>query len=416
MLIELFGSFGASSFTDRSVLVVLAGVALLATALSLLAIRNGQIRGFKKYESTSKTHAKSLPTPEQLGRSYGHWTPRDYPIPVPARYPDWSVTLTKPLPYRPFKHNYFVTMGIRNLNFDDWIELDNEWDKFYKRKLERLAEPQATDLWKVDERALPAVEEMLDHMIEYLPARYPSLFEKTSQGIRNLHTGESFDCISRPWKEHPMVIASKLIQDDLAIVIEGEDGQYYLLAASILLAGFWRLRDKFGRSLQEIHTSGDVPEFNKIQRSMEKFLLKMEPEKGVIRHNYYVQTDEDIAWSYAIGPEESPEIGWRMAEKPRDITKLHFRSERQTLRRLPKTGGIVFTIRTYFVPIVDICEEPFIPGRLLDAINSWQGETVIYKGLDNYKDLIMPYLEKKAAEQHAAGFTKEREGPSRYPY
>jgi alpha-1,2-mannosyltransferase len=60
-------------------------------------------------------------------------------------------------------------------------------------------------------------------------------------------------------REDPMEMCARMIQDDLAIMVEKEDGQYYLLAGAILLAGFWRLEDKFGMPLSTIHTSGDVP-------------------------------------------------------------------------------------------------------------------------------------------------------------
>lgn len=67
-------------------------------------------------------------------------------------------------------------------------------------------------------------------------------------------------------------------QDDLAIMIEGSDGQYYLQAGAVLLAGpslpsdfflvdvgmqctagTWRLEDKVGLPLDAIHTDGHVP-------------------------------------------------------------------------------------------------------------------------------------------------------------
>ena len=34
-------------------------------------------------------------------------------------------------------------------------------------------------------------------------------------------------------------MCARLVQDDLAIMFEKPDGQYYLLAGAILLAGFW---------------------------------------------------------------------------------------------------------------------------------------------------------------------------------
>ena len=72
----------------------------------------------------------------------------------------------------------------------------------------------------------------------------------------NLVTHESFNIIQRPLCEDPMQMAARMVQDDLAIMFERPDGQYYLLAGAVLLAGFWRLEDKFGMPLAEIHTSG----------------------------------------------------------------------------------------------------------------------------------------------------------------
>ena len=106
----------------------------------------------------------------------------------------------------------------------------------------------------------------------YLPQRYPSLYRKTSVGMDNLVTGESFNILERPVIEDPMQIAGRMVQDDLAIMFERPDGQYYLLAGSILLAGFWRLEDKWAMPLSEIHTSGDVPGFKqKLEKGMMNF-------------------------------------------------------------------------------------------------------------------------------------------------
>jgi len=77
-----------------------------------------------------------------------------------------------------------------------------------------------------------------------------------------------------------------MVQDDLAIMIEGKDGQYYLQAGSILLAGFWRLGDKLGMPLDEIHTSGDVPGYReKLAKGMNNFFARVMPGGPVIRNN-----------------------------------------------------------------------------------------------------------------------------------
>lgn len=371
-------------------------------------MRPGSPHALEKGTALSKMSLKN--------RQPGTWTPMDVKFPTPPPFPDWSVTDTKPLPYRPFKHNYFVTMGIRSLDYDNWIELDNDWLKYHNRKLERLAQETASELYGMDPIAEDATLEALELLVDYLPARYPSLFKRTAVGIDNILTGESFDITNKPYKEHPLIVIAKLIQDDVAIMIEGSDGLYYLKSGAILLAGFWRLKDKINMPLYKIHTSGDVPYYKeKLQTPMDRFFTKLLPDKGVVRNNYFIQTDDDVAWSHAIGPEDSDNIGWYTAENSVDPERLMFRSERQSLRRLPRSGGIMFTIRTYFLPIAQISQEPYVPRRLLNGIKAWDDPVSVYKGLEKYKDVLLPYLEQKAEEQEAQGYLPESEKQN-YPY
>ena len=114
------------------------------------------------------------------------------------------------------------------------------------------------------------------------------MFQKTGTGITNLATNETFDITQRPFPEDPMATAARLIQDDLALMFERPDGEYYLLAGSILLAGFWRFIDKFKMPLSEIHTSGDVPQYReKLHRGMMNFFRRLKPEEPVLRNNYF---------------------------------------------------------------------------------------------------------------------------------
>ena len=137
------------------------------------------------------------------------------------------------------------------------------------------------------------------------------------------------------------------------------------------------------------------------------------------QNNYFIQVDDQLAWSSSIGSEDGEEgtVGWFTAEKNKAISHHYFRSERQTLRRLPRSGGVVFTIRTYFHPITEICEEPYVPGRLASAVRSWGDDVSRYKGKDRYGDVLLEYLDNKHKEQVAAGLEVEKEDEVRaYPY
>lgn len=240
--------------------------------------------------------------------------------------------------------------------------------------------------------------------------------------MTNLLTSETFNITQRPLPEDPMATAGRLVQDDLAIMFEKPDGQYYLLAGSILLAGFWRLSDKFGMPLSEIHTSGDVPGFkSKLEKGMMNFFRRVQPQTPVLRNNYFLQVDDALAWSSSIGPEDSDgteataKIGWATAEKNKAIEHHYFRSERQSLRRLPRSGGVVFTIRTYFEPITKIVREPGVPRRLASAVRSWGDDVSRYKGKERYQDVLLEYLDKEHARQVEEGVVGTEEEGS-YPF
>ena len=316
-------------------------------------------------------------------------------------------------------------MGLRPMAWDEWIELDNHFPKFHAAKTKRIAE-RGSKCCKTAPEAWPAAVELLEELSKYLAERYPSLYaplESGREGVRNLVTGDAVDLeqvrVEQGNGEDPMQQAARLTQDDLALMIEGPDGQYRLLAGAILLPGFWRLEDKFGMPLSEIHTSGDVPQFKeKLEKGMLSFFRRLMPEKPMLRNNYFIQVDDNLGWSPSIGSEDVVELkGWKAAEWDRAIEHHWFRSERQSLRRLPRTGAIVFTIRTYFHPIVDIAKEPYVPGRLASAIKSWGDDVSRYKGKERYQKVLLAYLDRMHEEQVQGGLDLGREEEVRaYPY
>lgn len=341
-------------------------------------------------------------------RKPGVWIPSNYKWPIPEPYPDWNIHKTNPIPYRAFKHKYNVTMGVQSMDPQDWIQLDNEWVKFHDLKQKRVEE-KGKDLYDISPIALDGCIELLKELQIYLPNRYPSLFQATSKGLKNLFNNEEYD-----FKIHdPMFIIGNLLQDDIAILTEDSNGNYNFTAGSILLAGSWRFKDKFNKSISSIHSDSKVPKYHSnLQNSMNKFFYRLKPESPMVRYNYGFQMDDNLPWAYSSLGDEDSDSGWRFQTgeaKAISIDDIYYRSERQSLRRLPKSGVIVFTIRAYFLPLVEICKEPFVPQRLLNGVLNWDEESKEYKGFEKYKDIVIPYLTKQAELQKTQGFTMENE-------
>ncbi|KAI4942334.1 hypothetical protein J4E86_010136 [Alternaria arbusti] len=335
-------------------------------------------------------------------RPPGVWLPSDFTRPPATPYPSFDLSTTKPLPYRPFRHGpkYNITMGLRNMQWDEWIELDNQYMEFHRLKAERIEE-RGGKCVKTAPEARAAVVELLEELCFYLPQRYPTVFQKISHSekmgeekaarkIQNLATGEIFD-IARlernGVKEDAMALCARLVQDDLAIMVEKEDGHFK----------------------------------TKLEKPMSNFFRRIQPQSPVLRNNYFIQVDDNLAWSSSIGPEDTTEeeggVGWFTAEKNKAVEHHWFRSERQSLRRLPKSGGVVFTIRTYFHPITEIAQEPYVPGRLASAIRSWGDDVSRYKGKEMYGDVLLEYLDRRHQEQVEAGLdVGAEEGVRGYPF
>ena len=71
-----------------------------------------------------------------------------------------------------------------------------------------------------------------------------------------------------------------------------------------------------------------------MSQGMMNFFRRIQPQGPVLRHNYFIQVDDKLAWSESIGSEDAEDgVGWFTAEKNKAIEHHWFRSERQSLRR-----------------------------------------------------------------------------------
>ncbi|KAF9235876.1 hypothetical protein BU15DRAFT_89432 [Melanogaster broomeanus] len=356
-------------------------------------------------------------------------------------------------------------MGIRTMSWSEWMELDESFTFHQRIRSFRVRQCGETVL-----RVLPplsgaeAAKELLYELAEYLPRRYPSVFsvsrlpavssipsiggiplawdgqmpiriiEVVETGIKyDLGVLESMSGVEMG--EAALRIVNGLMQDDIAIMLEGSDGKYYFQGGLICVPGFWRMRDKIGMPLDEIH--GDVPQFReKLQLSMNRFFKRLPLDKPVIRNNYSIQVvkpltvpdasdeprldveeetlsdidPEELSWSESLnGPEDDFAHG--RGHGTRDIphlspSTLRLRSERQTLRRLPRSGAIVFGIRTYQFKVEELAQERGVAGRLASAVRSWPDDVAFYKGRRRYRDVLLAYLDECGKRDGITGPTE----------
>ena len=102
---------------------------------------NGPSRKRENSPDLEKPKLRNWVSPGQSERVWGTWIASDFKRPAAKPYPGWDVNITEPLPYRPFKWGaYFITMGLKTMQWDDWIELDNRYAEYHAIKTKRIEE------------------------------------------------------------------------------------------------------------------------------------------------------------------------------------------------------------------------------------------------------------------------------------
>jgi len=166
---------------------------------------------------------------------------------------------------------------------------------------------------------------------------------------------------------HPLDAAGRRVQEDLCLLVL-RDAAPHLDAASLCFPSYWRLADKLGRPLAEVH--GPVPHYgDQLAARVDAFLARLRPDRVVWRRNWSIHDDPE----YFLPQPTTPR---REARVPDD---LYLRSERQALRRLATPDTVLFTIRTQQVPLRALERHPHAARRLAHAIDGWSRELVAYK-------------------------------------
>ena len=85
--------------------------------------------------------------------------------------------------------------------------------------------------------------------------------------------------------------------------------------------------------------------------------------------------------------------------KATSISDVEIRTELQGLRRLPRTGAILFTVRTYMNPLTDLAEEPEALNNLWDSVRNFPEPIAAYKVKDLWIDVFEQYCQQVLGRQ-----------------
>jgi dimethylamine monooxygenase subunit A len=289
-----------------------------------------------------------------------------------------------------------ILLGLKKSSLDDWVEIDSTYLDRYRYKRELFTKyPEETI------QSLPGTEEScfeaLYYLTEFLPLRYPSMFKKTDNGIFNLVTDDSWDLRrdSAVWKtHHPLQVMGYLTTEDWFVLQTDDDGTTTRLraGANCFPAG-WKLRERMGHSLWQIH-AGKVPMYEqKLSTSMDRFFARHRADKPVTRYNYAIDISSEL---FHINPHHN--LTLESLGRPLTIDQLYLRVERQFLQRLPKTKGLIFSIRTYVTPLLEVMKDRDIARALRTSVSSYSPQVAKYKNKHLWNDVVLKHISEILGE------------------
>jgi dimethylamine monooxygenase subunit A len=281
------------------------------------------------------------------------------------------------LPFEPGPHR--LQMGLMALKPEDWIELDETLGATLLAKRRLLAERHGEVFAALPETEVAGAE-VLALLADHLPRRFPAQYARMNTTIAIAATGEPIG-IGAPGV-HPLETAARLVPEDLCLM-RGTEAGYILAAACVCFPSRWRLADKIGRSLAAIH--GPVPGYGEaLGRPVDRFFEKLVVERPVWRLNWTIHARSEPFQPVA------PQVA---ALDPADFADSVFlRVERQTLRRLPASADVLFTIRTYIRPLGEIAQDADTAKRLAAAIDSLPPPMRAYRSMTNFTDELVAWL------------------------
>jgi hypothetical protein len=284
------------------------------------------------------------------------------------------VPLKDSLPYTPWRERGSVRdgefrwrLGVRPLDLANWIEFGSDSDGpdgWLAEKQRVLIENHSTAFAALDGTE-PEAAEVAAAIVEHLATHAPSREHQIDPAL------------------HPLDAASRLVPEDLVLMVE-RDGRLVFGGGSVCFPNRWDLTSKLGQTMSEVHAP--VAGLNdQLEANIDQFLDRLHPDRPFWR----------LGWGIIDVSDGYTPINGTGPIRPVDPQpdEMFVRVERETLRRFPDTGCVLFTIRTYVAPISSVVGDAGGSTALGVALSAMPAGIRRYKDLADLVDPIASMLD-----------------------
>eukprot|EP00934_Nitzschia_sp_Nitz4_P001684 Nitzschia sp. Nitz4//scaffold11_size288233//250863//252131//NITZ4_000817-RA/size288233-processed-gene-0.188-mRNA-1//1//CDS//3329534203//1684//frame0 len=247
--------------------------------------------------------------------------------------------------------------------------------------------------------SLAAQEETLELFLSYLPRRYPDLYIYDEQAGTLYVTILDQEFVIDEWVKagRALELVERIVQEDLVLLRPPRPtdthGQFAMAAAAVVFS-FDGLPEKLGQPVSFIHAP--VPGYeqylqNTMNLTFEK-LLKV--ESPMWRNNWAIAPGPDLQ-SAPFGLDEVEAKQRMQTPTKEEIQGMWLQVEYQTIRRLPQSGYILFTIRTLADPMKSLESVPQAASCLATSLRGMSKPIRKYKGIHDDETCagVLSYLD-----------------------
>ncbi|MEM7401068.1 MAG: DUF3445 domain-containing protein [Pseudomonadota bacterium] len=236
-----------------------------------------------------------------------------------------------------------LRLGLNSIALSEWLLYEDDFkNRIHEKK--QLIKSEGERVLCFVQNSINAQRELLDLLLAHIKKYHPIEFDVTDESIHSKLENVFYSFTD--YQNNPLELVSYLIGDDICLLNE-ENDDFRLIAASVCAPTWWDLQEKIGKPLADIHAPiADLEE--KIGRMIRHFLKNLKTDDCFQRSNWFLFSCPD----YCVFP-NCFDFYSNMKNVSLDNIEstLFLRSERQTFRRMEKTNHIVFGIKVYVEPI-----------------------------------------------------------------
>lgn len=223
--------------------------------------------------------------------------------------------------------------GVKPLEPEDWLIRDEAFPGQMALR-DRLIANRQEAVHAITPRALEPARECLDMVLEAL-AQDPGYARDVETVTRPDGASVEID------RDAPLITLGHLIQADVCVMQEGP-GEHVLTGAILCFPGSWTLAEKMDRPLMAIH--GPVAKYDDgVGLRVQRLFDGIRPDRLLVRANAHRVHHTELF--HPRSESDPPSVRHEPPGGP------YLRSERQALRKLPRTGAVIFTIHTTMIPL-----------------------------------------------------------------